>query len=88
MVTHRSQDLQEGAPYPVHPGSDIVIRVPSTFCGIHRSTIIDTEVDSVKEAMNWNDRRNSTSNRLLVGETLHPTLHKQEDEVAEDMFLA
>lgn len=28
---------------------------------------------SVMGAMSWNDRRNSTSNRLLVGGTLHPS---------------
>ncbi|KAF9542395.1 60S ribosomal protein L35 [Mortierella hygrophila] len=43
MVTHRSQDLQERAPYPVHPGPDIIAGVLSTFCGIRGSTIIDIE---------------------------------------------
>lgn len=45
MVTHRSQDLQEGAPYSVHPGPDIIAGALSTFFGVCRSTIIDTEVD-------------------------------------------
>lgn len=44
----------------------------------------------MKEVMNWNDRRNSTSNRQLVGGTLHPTAYKQEEDevVMEDLFPA